>query len=97
MKILIYMGCISENTIFTQFCVILPDVPTYIHPALNVSRNIWPFSGTVSNNQELLAKFHFGTLQIKDIMRLMLLFELFLEFVLKCSCEDRSKIFERSY
>ena len=37
----------------------------------------------VSNNHKLLAKFHSGTLRIMDTMKLMSLFELFLEHLLE--------------
>ena len=33
--------CISENAFFIQFFVILPDIPSFIQPALNVIRNHW--------------------------------------------------------
>ena len=37
-KILIHMGYISENAIFMQFYVILPDILWFIQLALNVIR-----------------------------------------------------------
>ena len=77
MKILIYLGCISENAIFMQFYVILPDIPSFIEPALIGDLP------KASNNDKMLAKFHFGTLGIMDTMRLMTLFELLLEHLLK--------------
>ena len=39
MKILSYNGFINENAIFIQFYVILPDIPLFVQPILNVRRN----------------------------------------------------------
>ena len=43
MKILIYIEYIKEfeNAIFMQFYVIIPDLSSFIQPALNVIRNNW--------------------------------------------------------
>ena len=41
MKILIYIGYISENAILMKFFVILPDIPQLLQPALNVMGNNW--------------------------------------------------------
>ena len=39
MKILFYLGCISENVIFVQFYVIFPDKPPFIQSALKVIKS----------------------------------------------------------
>ena len=39
MKKLIHIECISENAIFMQFYVIIPDLPSFIQTALSVIRN----------------------------------------------------------
>ena len=57
------MGRIGKNTIFMQFYLILPDIPSFIQRALNVKKIVGDFS-VASDNHKLLIKFHSGTLRI---------------------------------
>ena len=52
-----------------QFYVILPDIPSFIQPALNVIRNDWRSSS--SKNHNSLSKLNSGTFRIIDTLRLM--------------------------
>ena len=67
MKIPIYIGYISQNTILMKLFVILPDVPEILQPALNVIRIIGDLP-IVPSNHKFLAQFHPGTLRIMDLM-----------------------------
>ena len=75
MKILIQKGCVTENAIFMQFYVIIPDTPSFIQLAVTVTRNNFDLP-VVSNSHKLLAEFHSGTLRIMDTMRLISLFSI---------------------
>ena len=67
MKILVYIGHISENAIVMEFFVILPDVPSVLQHALNVMKIIGDLP-IVPDNHKFHAKFD------SDPMRLMSLF-----------------------
>ena len=72
MKILIYVGYISENAILMKFCYLIRFTLTY--------------TTGLKYYEKFLAKFHSGTLRVMDPMRLTSLFQLLLghqlEFVL---------------
>ena len=63
MKILIYLGCISENAILCNLML-----PYQVYPNF-YNRNNGIICDLVSDNYKLLAKFHSSTLRIMDTMQ----------------------------
>ena len=73
MKILVHMECISENTYFMQFYVIIPDLPSLNSRPYMLIEIIGDIP-VESNNHKFLARFYSDRRGIIDTMRLISLF-----------------------